>query len=256
MRVVVTGGGTSAPIDDVRVITNVSTGRTAAAIAEACLALGDDVWHVHAPHAELPLLRDARVDLDADPEAERDRIGRLRDRWRREGRRLRLRPLGVGTVAEYAEALRLALAEAAADVAFLPMAVSDYEPEPRAGKISSRLDGLAIPLRRTPKVIRMVRDWAPSAYLVGFKLLSGAATEDLIRAARDACLINRADLTVANDLTDVRAGRHTLHLVRPGRDVETLPPGPDLAARLVARVREWAGDRPGSPRGHASDRGI
>jgi phosphopantothenate-cysteine ligase len=242
MKVVVTGGGTSAPIDDVRVITNVSTGRTAAAIAEACLALGDEVWHVHAPHAALPLLRHARLDLDADPDAERERLDRLRERWRAHRDHLHLRPLAVGTVGEYAEALRTALAESAADVAFLPMAVSDYEPEPRAGKISSRLDDLAIPLRRTPKVIRSVRDWAPSAYLVGFKLLSGAATEDLIRAARDACLINRADLTVANDLDDVRAGRHTLHLVRPGRDVETLPAGPDLAARLVERVRSWVHD--------------
>lgn len=247
MKVVVTGGGTSAPIDDVRVITNVSTGRTAAAIAEACLDLGDEVWHVHAPHAELPLLRHARVDLDADPAGERERLGRLRDLWRGRRDRLHLRPLKVGTVAEYAEALRAALAESAADVVFLPMAVSDYEPEPRAGKISSRLDDLAIPLRRTPKVIRSVREWAPSAYLVGFKLLSGATTEDLLRAARDACLINRADLTVANDLDDVRAGRHALHLVRPGRDAVTLPPGPDLAARLVDRARSWALGRAAAP---------
>lgn len=243
MKVVVTGGGTSAPIDDVRVITNVSTGRTAAAIAEACLDRGDEVWHVHAPHAEPPLLRHARVDLDADPDAERGRIDALRRLWLERRERLHLRPLKVGTVAEYAEALRLALAESAADLVFLPMAVSDYEPEPRVGKISSRLDDLTIPLRRTPKVIRSVRDWAPSAYLVGFKLLSGAPTAELIRAAREACLANRADLTVANDLEDVRAGRHALHLTRPDREVETLPAGPDLAARLVDRARFWAGER-------------
>ncbi len=240
MKVVVAGGGTSAPIDDVRVITNVSTGRTAAAIAEACLARGDDVWYVHAPHAEVPILRDARVDLDADPSAERDRLDRLRARWLAERDRLHLRPLKVGTVAEYAEALQAALVASAADVVFLPMAVSDYEPEPRAGKISSRLDDLSIPLRRTPKVIRAVRDWAPSTYLVGFKLLSGAAKDELLRVAHDACLINRADLTVANDLKDVQAGRHTLHLVRPGHAVETLPPGSDLASRLVDRTVAWA----------------
>lgn len=241
MKVVVAGGGTSAPIDDVRVVTNVSTGRTAAAIAEACLSLGDEVWYVHAPLAETPILRHARVDLDADPTLERRRIDDLRSRWLAERDRLRLRPLKVGTVDEYAEALRRALLESAADVAYLPMAVSDYEPEPRVGKISSRLDGLSIPLRRTPKIIRDIRDWTPSIYLVGFKLLSGVPTEDLIRTALDATLINRADLTVANDMDDVRSGRHTLHLVRPGREVETLPPGPDLAARLVNRVRTWAG---------------
>ena len=57
MNVVVTGGGTVAPIDDVRQIANVSTGRFSASITEACLARGATVWHVHAPGAQLPLLR-------------------------------------------------------------------------------------------------------------------------------------------------------------------------------------------------------
>ena len=48
MNVVVTGGGTIAPIDDVRFMTNISSGRFAAAITEACLDRGANVWHVHA----------------------------------------------------------------------------------------------------------------------------------------------------------------------------------------------------------------
>ena len=40
MNVVVTGGATIAPIDDVRLMTNVSSGRFAAAITEACLDRG------------------------------------------------------------------------------------------------------------------------------------------------------------------------------------------------------------------------
>ena len=63
MNVLVTGGGTSAPIDDVRSITNVSTGRFAAAISESCLARGACVWHLHAPSAQVPLLRQAWFDL-------------------------------------------------------------------------------------------------------------------------------------------------------------------------------------------------
>ena len=49
MNVLVTGGGTSAPIDDVRSITNVSTGNSPPAISESCLARGACVWHLHAP---------------------------------------------------------------------------------------------------------------------------------------------------------------------------------------------------------------
>jgi len=78
MNVVVTGGGTTAPIDDVRAITNSSTGRFAAAITESCLARGAHVWHVHAASAQLPLARRAQFDLDtANPEAELDRLRQL-----------------------------------------------------------------------------------------------------------------------------------------------------------------------------------
>ena len=57
MNVVVTGGGTIAPVDDVRLLTNVSSGRLAAAISEAFLDRGASVWHIHARSAQLPLRR-------------------------------------------------------------------------------------------------------------------------------------------------------------------------------------------------------
>lgn len=242
MKVVVTGGGTSAPIDAVRVITNVSTGRTAAAITEHCLDRGAEVWHIHAPSAQLPILRSAQFDLDAeDAGAEMERLAQLRERWLSVRDRLHLLPLETGTVAEYAETLKRVLTDQAIDAAFLPMAVSDYEPIPQTGKISSKLDALAIPSRRAPKVIRAVRDWAPSVYLVGFKLQSEISPDELIQLAHDAGLASRADLTVANDIQDVKAGRHALYLVRPNQPAITLPPGPDLAARLVDQVWEWMG---------------
>ncbi|WP_165226743.1 phosphopantothenoylcysteine decarboxylase domain-containing protein [Aquisphaera insulae] len=242
MKVLVTGGGTVAPIDDVRTITNVSTGRFAASISESALARGAEVWHVHAPSAALPLLRHARFDPESpEPAAEMGRLEALRRTWNASKDRLHLQPLQVGTVAEYASTLEHLLRTHPIDVAFLAMAVSDFEPDPHAGKLSSSPDALTIRCRRTTKVIRSVRDWSPGVYLVGFKLLSRASTDDLIAAARTAGRTNRADLTVANDLQILTAGRHTVHLVRQDRPVETLGPGPDLADRLVSRVLSWAG---------------
>jgi phosphopantothenoylcysteine synthetase/decarboxylase len=244
MNVVVTGGGTVAPIDDVRYIANVSSGRSSAMITEACLGRGATVWHIHTPSAELPFLRHARFDLDArDTEAEFARLGGLKARWCRARDRLHLVPLSRGTVADYAENLERVLRNGSIDVVFLAMAVSDFEPEPVAGKLGSEADVLVIRGLRAPKVIRSVRDWSPRVYLVGFKLLSRADPLELIRQAEAACLINRADLTVANDLQTVRANRHTVHLVRPGVPPETLGPGDDLADRLVDRVFEQAGRR-------------
>ena len=85
-----------------------------------------------------------------------------------------------------------------------------------SGKISSDDDVLVVKCHRTPKVIRFVRDWAPSIYLVGFKLLSRAAIADLLDEAESAGRANRADLTVANDLQTLVAGQHTVHLVPQG----------------------------------------
>ena len=187
------GGGTIAPIDDVRRITNVSSGRFSAAIAEACLGHGATVWHVHAPAAQLPLWREARFDLDtADPYAEHARLERLRRRWREIRDRLHLVPLPRGTVADYAGTLKRVLRTSAIDVAFLAMAVSDFEPEPASGKLDSAAEALVVRGLPTPKVIRSVRDWSPGVYLVGFKLLSGADPSELIRRAEEACRTNRA----------------------------------------------------------------
>ncbi len=240
MNVVVTGGGTIAPIDDVRQIANISSGRFSAMIAEACLARGASVWHVHAPSAQLPLWRQARFDLAAaNPDAEHARLDRLRQQWRDVQDRLHLVPLGQGRVADYAERLERVLRTSTIDVVFLVMAVSDFEPEPVSGKLNSDAEALVVRSLPTPKVIRSVRDWSPRVYLVGFKLLSGTTPSELIRQAEEACRTNRADLTVANDLQTLRAGRHTVHLVRPGHPPETLAPGADLAERLVDRVFAW-----------------
>lgn len=244
MNVVVTGGGTVAPIDDVRSIANASSGRLSAGLTEAFLRRGAAVWHVHAPSSQLPLLRQAAFDLDAqDPAAEHARLDALRDAWAAVRGRLHLVPLRDGTVADYAATLRRVLTERAVDLAVLAMAVSDYEPDPVPGKIDSEARSLTIRVRRTPKVIRSVRDWAPDVFLTGFKLLSRADTSTLIQAAEESCRTNRADLTFANDLQTLRQGRHQLHLVRPGAAVETLGPGADLADRLVERLVALAATR-------------
>jgi len=241
MNILVTGGGTVAPIDDVRQISNMSTGRFSSAISEAVLRRGGTVWHVHGKGAQLPFASRARFDLDADPDSEFNRLRTLKAEWSRVRDRLHLIPLLEGTVPDYARTLRAILTREPIDAVFLAMAVSDFAPEPNLGKIPSETDELVLHCRRLPKVIRLVRDWAPHVYLVGFKLLSGSTDADLIERARTDLAINRADLTVANDLRLLKQGRHTIHLVRPEAAVETIGPNADLAEELVDRVEQWVG---------------
>jgi phosphopantothenoylcysteine synthetase/decarboxylase len=237
INVVVTAGGTVAPIDDVRALTNASTGRFGARIAEVALRRGAVVWYLHAPGALRPFDRLARFDLDdPDPAAEHARLAALREEWTAVRERCHPIPLRTGTVAEYAQQLERLLRSRPIDVAFLAMAASDFAPEPVAGKIASSADTLTIRCRRQPKVIQQVRDWSPSTFLVGFKLLSDAPTSELLRQTEAANRTNRADLTVANDLRTVRDGQHTIHLVQPGHPVATFGPPDDIAERLIDRA--------------------
>lgn len=243
MNILVTGGGTVAPIDDVRQITNRSTGRLSAMITEACLALGAEVWHVHAPNALLPYQREAVCDFQAEPEGELKRLFLLRKLWKANQKRLHLVGLEQGRVGEYATAVRGVLESRPIDVAFLAMAVSDYEPDPVPGKLRSDHETLTITCHRTPKVIRQVRDQSPDLYLVGFKLLSGSSPQGLALAAEDAGRATGADLTVANDQREIAAGRHALHLVRTGHDPVVVGPGDEMATDLVDRAFTWAREK-------------
>jgi phosphopantothenoylcysteine synthetase/decarboxylase len=244
MNILVTGGGTVAPIDDVRKITNTSTGRFSAAISEAALRRGARVWHLHMPGAIVPFPAQASVDLDADLDAFEvyERLRFLKSERETNRDRLTLLPLVEGTVPEYAEVLRELLTRKPFDAVFLAMAVSDFAPEFEPGKLSSQADDLILHCRRVPKVIAAVRDWVPEVYLVGFKLLSGVPDTTLIDQALKSCLANRLDLTVANDLQLYQAGRHTVHLVRPEQPVVRLG-GMDIARRLLDHVFTWIAAR-------------
>jgi phosphopantothenate-cysteine ligase len=215
--VLVTGGGTIAPIDDVRVIANVSTGRFASQISQALLETGAAVWHVATPAAATP--------KPSSPGA------------------LHLRPLPRGTVAEYAQEIQSILTSQRIDIAILAAAVSDFEPVPAPGKIDSDRDELVIRCRPAPKIIEQVKRWAPRVFLVGFKMLSGATDEALIAAARRSITRTGADLVVANDLRVVHTPEHRVFLVDAGGHVETIGPGVHIARALVAHVLNAARSR-------------
>ena len=98
MNVLVTGGGTIAPIDDVRTITN-RLFRPIRRLDRRGLPVARrrQVWHVHAPTAQLPLFARPRFDLEtAGARAELDRLDRLHDDWKAVRGRLHLVPLRTG----------------------------------------------------------------------------------------------------------------------------------------------------------------
>lgn len=236
MRVLITAGGTRAYIDEIRWLGNVSSGRFGAELAWAALRRGAEVLHFHSERAVSPVER--KVDLRHDVEAQIEEIRRVERDFA--PHRDRYREFKFLSLESYQVELERILRSEPFDIIFLAAAVSDYAPVAEPGKIPSHRDHLTLELHRVAKTIDQVKDWAPDIYQVGFKLLVGSSTEELIEAAEQSARHNRSDCIVANDLDLLRESRHTIHLVRLGHPTETYSPHDAPADKLIDRVFEWA----------------
>jgi len=167
-RVLVVAGATREPIDDVRCITNFSTGRTGTELALAAWTRGAEVelWYGASPEAPPPLFTIRRFDT-----------------------------------LESLNSL-VAHSELAFDLVIVPAAISDYTVEKASGKLASER-AMVIELRPAPKVLATLRRRFKGV-LVGFKAECGVTDEELERRAREMMEVSDANFAVANDVSRVR----------------------------------------------------
>jgi phosphopantothenoylcysteine decarboxylase / phosphopantothenate---cysteine ligase len=215
-RVLVIGGASREAIDEVRSVTNESSGATAVALAVQAHYRGAEVtlWLGNAEVAP-PGFLPAR-------------------RWR-------------GT-RELLELLRAPGAlPAGLDSVWVPAALADYTPVAAPGKISSRdREQLTIVLDRAPKLLPALRAALPSsAQLVGFKLEAGRPEAELLARAKELREEARLDWVVANDRTAVGAdAARVLLLGRDGATTEIEGTKSEIAARLLDIVGRDLGPEP------------
>ena len=213
--VLMTAGGTREPIDDVRHISNVASGRLPAAMAEHWLALGATVHYVHGPGAVIPgLLHVTEPLLEGDDDAFELTLHTLVARARERRQRIRAGTLHiypVQTADETARVVRTLAAQHRPDLAACAMAVADFAPVPVVGKLSSRPGGampgaMQLTLHPTAKVIDGVHEACPSTQVLGFKLLSGADEPAHVAAAQTLAQRAGASWVFGNDMADYRRG--------------------------------------------------
>ena len=180
MRCIVTAGPTAEPLDQVRRLTNFSTGRLGSELAAFLSEHGHEVTLLIGQQAT----------------------------WRGE-RQARLIETFT-TAANLRERLR-ALAKLPVEAVFHAAAVSDFAfgrtwrrtpagelGEIRAGKLSSRLGVLLAELVPTPKILAELRGWFPAARLVGWKYEVDGDRSGVVQLAEkqirecltDACVAN------------------------------------------------------------------
>ena len=140
MKILITSGGTDVPIDDVRKITNMSSGKYGAEIAKEFFNKLHDVVYFSAKHSAKPFITrhpDAGHFINRLFKDYHDYLNKLTD--------------------EYKDELN------SYDIIISAAAVSDYILDKTEGKISSDNDELVIRLKKAPKVLPLLREAAPNA---------------------------------------------------------------------------------------------
>jgi len=97
-------------------------------------------------------------------------------------------------------------------------------------------DNLIIKLKRTPKIISLIKNLSPQTYLVGFKLLDNVSEKELINVATKLRDKNNCDLVVANDLSNIRIGHHKAFIIKKDNTYIEAQNKEDIAAKLVSEM--------------------
>lgn len=82
-----------------------------------------------------------------------------------------------------------------------------------SSKISSYQKNLTVKLGLTPKIISHLRSWFPETLLVGCKLLDNVSQEELFEVAQALCKKNDMNYIMANDLAELGKGNKTRYIV-------------------------------------------
>jgi phosphopantothenoylcysteine decarboxylase/phosphopantothenate--cysteine ligase len=207
-KVLVSAGATYEKIDEVRGITNKSSGKMGIEIAKEAFIRGAEVTLIKGSvTADIPNVFNV-VEVESADEMH-DAMSKL--------------------AAEH-------------DIFISAAAVSDFKVKSAdAAKISSDKD-ITIELERTPKIINSVKEINPKIFLVGFKAVHDLSDEELIEAAKKRMEESSANLMIANDVARKGAGfgsdENQVILIDDEIIEISLSPKSEIAKEIIDRVVE------------------
>lgn len=217
LKILITSGPTRGPIDEMRYITNKSTGRLGTEIAKEALNQGARVTFIYGKGSIVPDIKDVGENLY-----------------------LNLKLIEIITVSDLIKSINQELKDGTYDVVIHSMAVLDYVPDKYiSDKVASGKDEWIIRLIKTPKVIKMIKEIAPDIFLVGFKLEFNKTKEELIKITHEVLIKSNSDLMVANDLKDLEKERHVAYFVdKNGKVIDVKKGKKNIAKKLVKFIFE------------------
>jgi phosphopantothenoylcysteine decarboxylase/phosphopantothenate--cysteine ligase len=199
-KVLVIAGSTQENIDDVRTISNRSSGRTGIALALNAFERGADcdLWM---GGCSVPLPDYINVN----------------------------RFYSTSNLLEMVEGIHY-------DIVIVPAAISDYTPEKKEGKIPSGKRELSISLTPNPKVIKKIREKS-DCILVGFKAEFEISSEGLLTRARKRMEDVNLDLVVANDISETTFEDNHVYIIgKDGTNDEISGTKGMIAEKILDRI--------------------
>ncbi|MDY5099875.1 MAG: phosphopantothenoylcysteine decarboxylase [Oscillospiraceae bacterium] len=243
INILITAGGTSEPIDNVRRIANTGTGRLGSLIADEFSANSsvDRIFYVCARDSVRPASEKVTcVEIQSvnDLEAAVTQIAgccpihaiihsmAVSD----------FRVRAVSTVGDLADFLQRGASPDRPLPDEIERGMDEGDLRAGAGKLSSQMHSPLILLEPTQKVIPLLRGLAKDAVIVGFKLLNQVSEEDLLDTAHRLLVKNGCDFVLANDSAQIEGDRHHGYLLDADKNVRTFETKQEIARGIVQTV--------------------
>lgn len=258
MLIVITAGGVKEKIDNVRSITNSSSGKLGQKIAQSFLEKEPncDLIYIYGGNAEPCLNWSERVEN-----------------------------IKIRDTQDLLDTVSHILISRKVDIFIHSMAVADYTTEyvldlnkmknlivgkqvddfdsiveqckiDNSNKMSSYMESPAIVLKKTPKVIEQIKKLSPYTFLVGFKLLDNVSDEELFDVGFNLLRKNRCNLVLANDIHKIRQGNHRGMLIYPEKTYDIVEGKDNIANYIVKKSIERYGVKHPKSIQVSSDNGI
>ena len=253
MHILITAGGTIEKIDDVRSISNHSTGKLGKEIAESFLHHGHQVLYICSKQAIQPQqTKNLRVQtIETTHELETC----LLEQFEMQSFDAIIHSMAVSdfttemTITEASFVNQLAEKIATNALSTVPELEKTIQQEltnlancfKQEKKIRSNTDRLLLFLKKNPKIIGIIREKQPEALLVGFKLLVGVPEQELIQVGQNILEKNNCDFVLANDLEKINTKQHKGFLIDKHGSIQVANTKKEIAQLLFQTIKKQLG---------------
>ena len=244
MNIVITAGGTSEKIDNVRKITNSSSGKLGNIIAKTFLNNSfklDNIFYICTKQSLKPYNKKIKIVL---VESVNDLKNAVIDILTNNNIDLFIHTMAVSDyTVDYVTTTDLLyknFSNQSLNNAELFKELIDNNPFILSNdkKISSSEDNLIIKLKPTPKIISIIKTISPKTNLIGFKLLNDVKNEELIDAGYNLLLKNNCALVIANDLKNINENKHKAFFIDKNKQLLEVNTKIEIANTLFKFIKE------------------